>query len=392
MSLSKSELRATLVVSLIFSMRLLGLFILLPVFSLYASEYNHSSAFLAGIAIGSYSLAQAIMQIPMGYLSDKFGRKKIVIFGLILFSTGSLICFYANQINILILGRVIQGLGAISSVGIATLSENTSEENRASAFTIMGIAVGGSFFIGFLAGPYFTSLYSFKSLFILLLTFGIIATFITFLYYPNDLKQSKKVSKISFKYNNKLVQIYLGSFFLSLILSIMLYVFPLIWRDLGTLNEDLFSTYLKIFLPAAIIVYPSIRFFEKIKKVNIAINLGWFFLIVAFLAYILLPSNIYTFYSLGILFFLGSSVFQSLLPSLLSLNVSSDLRATGNGPFYIMNFLGHAVGSIFAGAIYMKDFYFGFDKNFLICIICILLIALWISVGLPKYSIKENSQ
>ena len=162
MSLSKSELRATLVVSLIFSMRLLGLFILLPVFSLYASEYNHSSAFLAGIAIGSYSLAQAIMQIPMGYLSDKFGRKKIVIFGLILFSTGSLICFYANQINILILGRVIQGLGAISSVGIATLSENTSEENRASAFTIMGIAVGGSFFIGFLAGPYFASLYSFK--------------------------------------------------------------------------------------------------------------------------------------------------------------------------------------------------------------------------------------
>ena len=172
----------------------------------------------------------------------------------------------------------------------------------------------------------------------------------------------------------------------------MLYVFPLIWRDLGTLNEDLFSTYLKIFLPAAIIIYPSIRFFEKIKKVNIAINLGWFFLIVAFLAYILLHTNIYTFYSLGILFFLGSSVFQSLLPSLLSLNVSSDLRATGNGPFYIMNFLGHAVGSIFAGAIYMKDFYFGFDKNFLICIICILLIALWVSIGLPKYSIKENSQ
>ena len=77
----------------------------------------------------------------------------------------------------------------------------------------------------------------------------------------------------------------------------MLYVFPLIWRDLGTLNEDLFSTYLKIFLPAAIIIYPSIRFFEKIKKVNIAINLGWFFLIVAFLTYILLPSNIYSFYS-----------------------------------------------------------------------------------------------
>ena len=108
------------------------------------------------------------MQVPMGYLSDKFGRKKIVLFGLLLFIIGSGLCFYADDIISLIIGRIVQGLGAISSVGVATLSENTSEKNRASAFTIMGITVGITFVIGFIAGPFFTTIYSFKSLFILL--------------------------------------------------------------------------------------------------------------------------------------------------------------------------------------------------------------------------------
>ena len=84
MSLTKHELKSTLVVSLIFSLRLMGLFILLPIFSIYASEYNNSSAFLAGIAIGSYSLSQAVMQVPMGYLSDKFGRKNCFVWLIII--------------------------------------------------------------------------------------------------------------------------------------------------------------------------------------------------------------------------------------------------------------------------------------------------------------------
>ena len=204
MSLTKHELKSTLVVSLIFSLRLMGLFILLPIFSIYASEYNNSSAFLAGIAIGSYSLSQAVMQVPMGYLSDKFGRKKIVLFGLLLFIVGSGLCFYADDIIFLIIGRIVQGLGAISSVGVATLSENTSEENRASAFTIMGITVGVTFVIGFIAGPFFTTIYSFQSLFILLFFFGIVASLITFLYYPEDKNKLEQIFSIKISYNHNL--------------------------------------------------------------------------------------------------------------------------------------------------------------------------------------------
>ena len=102
-----------------------------------------------------------------------------------------------------------------------------------------------------------------------------------------------------------------------------------------------------------------------------------------------MPGNIYSLYVLGILFFLGISVFNSILPSLLSLNVSSKMRATGNGPFYIMNFMGHAMGAILAGAIYMKENYYGLDKNIILSIISILIIIIWIKVGLPKYNIKK---
>ena len=102
-----------------------------------------------------------------------------------------------------------------------------------------------------------------------------------------------------------------------------------------------------------------------------------------------MPGNIYSLYVLGILFFLGISVFNSILPSLLSLNVSSKMRATGNGPFYIMNFMGHAMGAILAGTIYMKENYYGLDKNIILSIISIIIIIIWIKIGLPKYNIKK---
>jgi len=389
MYLTKHELKSTLVVSGIFSLRLLGLFVLLPIFSIYASEYNNSSSFLAGIAIGSYSLSQAIMQVPMGYLSDKFGRKKIVLFGLALFVVGSAICFYAIDITILIIGRIIQGLGAISSVGIATLSENTSEERRASAFTIMGISVGFAFVVGFIAGPFISTLYSFKSLFLLLLVLGVIAIIITILYYPIDKNTKNQDFSLKLSYNHSLLQVYMGSFFLSLILSIMLYIYPLTWKNLGANPDELFLIYLKIFLPSVILIYPSVRFFEKIKKIGLVIYSGWAFLIIGFLFYIIFSQNVISLYVLGILFFFGVSVFNSILPSLLSFNVSSKLRATGNGPFYIMNFLGHAVGAILAGTIYMKSEYFGLDKNMILSIFSLAIVILWIRVGLPKYEAKS---
>jgi len=387
MSFSIIEKKATTVVSLILSLRLLGLFMLLPIFSIYATEYSNSNLFLAGVAIGIYSLAQAIMQVPLAYLSDKIGRKKVVLFGLSLFTIGSLICYFSIDINTLIFGRIVQGCGAISSVGVATLSENTTKENRASAFTIVGLSVGIAFVIGFLIGPLVSSIYSFKILFLLLFGFGILAIVTTSIFYPQNIKNvSSHSANDGLKISKNLIKIYCSSFMLSLILSIFLFIYPLIWKVLDGGEKSLSLVYLIIFLPAAILIYPSIRYLEKKNKINHAIRAGWSFLFLGFSYFLLQNQNESTLYVLGILFFLGITIFQSVLPSLLSLYVSDQMRATGTGPYYILSFLGHAVGSITAGYIYSKSSLFSFPSSYGLIFITFIVLTLWTLIGIPSYS------
>jgi len=387
MSFSIIEKKATTVVSLILSLRLLGLFMLLPIFSIYATEYSNSNLFLAGVAIGIYSLAQAIMQVPLAYLSDKIGRKKVVLFGLSLFTIGSLICYFSIDINTLIFGRIVQGCGAISSVGVATLSENTTKENRASAFTIVGLSVGMAFVIGFLIGPLVSSIYSFRILFLLLFGFGILAIITTSIFYPKNIKDiPSHPTNGGLKISKNLIKIYFSSFMLSLILSIFLFIYPLIWKVLDGGEKSLSLVYLIIFLPAAILIYPSIRYLEKKNKINHAIRAGWSFLFFGFSYFLLQNQNESTLYVLGILFFLGITIFQSVLPSLLSLYVSDQMRATGTGPYYILSFLGHAVGSISAGYIYSKGSLFSFPSSYGLIFITFIVLALWTLIGIPSYT------
>ena len=391
MSFTKIEKRATSIVSLILSLRLLGLFMLLPIFSIYAIEYVDSNLFLAGVAIGIYSLAQAIMQVPLAYLSDKIGRKKIVLIGLLLFTIGSLICYFANHINLLIIGRIIQGCGAISSVGVATLSENTSKNNRASAFTIVGLSVGIAFLIGFLIGPIISSIFNFRILFLLLFIFGILAIITTIIFYPNE-KSNKNINSITKKFilNKNLIKIYTSSFILSLILSIFLFIYPLLWKFINIQESSLSVIYIIIFLPAAIFIYPSIRYLERKNEINYSIYFGWAFLFTGFGYFLFSAENQLTLYILGIMFFLGITIFQSILPSLLSLYVSDQLRATGTGPYYLSSFLGHAFGSIFAGYIFSKGMILNLPSSNILIILCTLVLVIWITIGIPKYNNKTN--
>ncbi len=392
MSFSSLEKKSTAIVSLILALRLLGLFMLLPIFSIYAIEYTGSNAFLAGVAIGTYSLAQAIMQIPLAYLSDRIGRKKVVILGLLVFTIGSLICYIANDINLLILGRIVQGRGAISSVGVATLAENTDEKNRASAFTIVGLTVGIAFVVGFLMGPFLSSMFSFRILFLLLFFFGILALITTLMFYPkNKASTGVLTKKINFKPSKAVIGIYSSSFMLSFILSMFLFSYPLMWQELGTSETQLSFVYLIVFLPSALLIYPSIRFLEKISKIDISIKAAWVFLLISFGSFLFIFKGGLSLYVLGIFFFMGSSVFHSLLPSLLSLYISdNNMRATETGPYYLMSFFGHAVGSILAGYIYSGSKYFDFTNHTILIFICLLILACWAYIGIPKHDITKR--
>ena len=147
------EKRVAMSLSAIFASRMLGLFMILPVFAIYAEELDGFSPTLAGLAIGIYGLTQAIFQIPMGLLSDRIGRKPVIIGGLIIFAIGSIVAAMADSISGVIVGRALQGSGAIASAIMALAADLTREEHRIKVMASIGMSIGLSFALALVFGP-----------------------------------------------------------------------------------------------------------------------------------------------------------------------------------------------------------------------------------------------
>jgi Arabinose efflux permease len=152
--MTATEMRASVGLASIFGLRMLGMFLILPVFALYAEHLpggsNHT---MVGLALGAYGLTQAMLQLPFGMASDKFGRKRVIYFGLVLFAIGSFVAASATTIETIILGRVIQGAGAISAAVTALLADSTREEHRTHAMAMIGGTIGVTFAASLVIGP-----------------------------------------------------------------------------------------------------------------------------------------------------------------------------------------------------------------------------------------------
>ncbi|MGH8865939.1 MAG: MFS transporter, partial [Burkholderiales bacterium] len=148
------ELRASVGLAGIFGLRMLGMFIILPVFALYAERLpgGHDHA-LVGLALGAYGLTQACLQVPFGWLSDRWGRKRTIYLGLVIFALGSFLAALAQDITMVILGRMIQGAGAISAAVIALTADLTRDDQRTKAMAIIGMTIGATFALSMVAGP-----------------------------------------------------------------------------------------------------------------------------------------------------------------------------------------------------------------------------------------------
>ncbi|MEX9624795.1 MFS transporter, partial [Proteus mirabilis] len=180
------ERKATWGLGAVFSLRMLGMFMVLPVLTTYGLQLQHATESLIGLAIGIYGLTQAIFQIPFGFFSDKFGRKSMIVFGLIIFIVGSLIAALSDSIYGIIIGRALQGAGAISAAVMALLSDLTREQNRTKAMAFIGISFGITFALALVLGPILTHIFGLQGLFwgIALLAFG--GIMITLITVPNS--------------------------------------------------------------------------------------------------------------------------------------------------------------------------------------------------------------
>jgi len=353
--MSSFEKLLVLKVSLIMTVRMLGLFMLFPVMSVYVGNYESATPFLIGMAIGVYGLTQALFQIPFGYLSDRYGRKPILLIGLLVFFIGSIMAANTSNIIVVVIGRAFQGGGAISAVLMAFLADKVSEENRAKANAFVGFQIGVAFMLSLLIGPIITSRVGLSGLFWVIALLSLIAMLIVL-----SLRQTKsityyKLSLESFKetFTKELLALDFSIFSLHLILAAGFIVMPLIIMENQIVSMiDNWLLYLPAVLLSFLGMIPLIVISEKFKKTKYILLISILLLIVSQIIFFSLNLNFKVFLITLTIFFVAFNTVEALLPSLLSRTASSSKRGLAMGIFSTSQFLGTFIGGAIGGFIY----------------------------------------
>jgi MFS family permease len=378
-SFTRAEIGPVIVVSLISALRLLGIFLILPVFSVYAVHYPEASLAMAGIAFGAYALTQSILQIPLGWASDRWGRKPILLIGLALFGVGSIGCGLAQNIFQLIVARVIQGTGAIGSVALAALADLTRPAVRTQAFTVTGIAIGSAFMIGILGGPLLAASIGLSGLFYVLAALAFSAMVLAAIFFPKKNKSVDKQPAMAFRpilMHGELRPIFIAAFVLSFTLNLFFFTYPLSWTDIGLDRAELWKVYLIIFLPSALLVFPYMRRAERLGRFRMPIMIGWLTAMTGYAVYLVGAQSDLLLYVSGAAFFFGYSLFQPLLPTFLTQRIPQAGRGTATGVYTFFGFIGSSLGGILGGVLIhvypsLPEF------------LGVVLLVLWYFSGLP---------
>ena len=379
-SFSRSEIAPVIVVSLISALRLLGIFLILPIFSAYAVRYPGATITLTGVAFGIYALSQCVFQIPLGWASDRWGRRPVLVIGLALFALGSLGCGLANDIYTLIAARILQGSGAVGSVALAALADFTRPTVRTQAFTITGIAIGSSFMIGVLGGPLLAAHIGLDGLFYVLAGLAFLAMIFAATSFPQAQRPAHEERPMALKpilFERNLRPIYIAAFILSFALNLFFFTYPLSWTAIGLEKAQLWKVYLIIFLPSVLFVFPYMRQAEKRARFRMPILIGWLTATAGYAVYFFGARYSSMLYVSGAAFFFGYSLYQPLLPTFLTQRVPTGGRGTATGVYTFFGFIGSSIGGMLGGALIHIS-------PSLPELVGVLLLALWYFLGLPS--------
>ncbi|RCW99929.1 MFS transporter [Marinomonas foliarum] len=350
------ERRSVSALALIYLFRMLGLFLIMPVISVAADGLSGADAALIGTAIGIYGLTQASLQIPMGMWSDKIGRKRVIVIGLLLFAVGSLICANANDITTLIVGRAVQGAGAIASTLMALLSDVTREQNRTKAMALVGVSIGASFMLSLVLGPWLFALIGLSGLFYLSFALSLLGILLIIFAVPNivqhtfrrDTTPSLTALSLVLK-DSKLRFLNVSVLLLHASLTAMFVTVPsLLIQQFDLPLSEHSLLYLAIMGFAFVGMLPLVIIAEskgKMKGVLIAV------LILLGLSAIALQwaPYLWIFAALLCVYFVGFNSLEAVLPSLVSKLAPVGYRGTAMGVFSTHQFMGSFLGGIGGG-------------------------------------------
>lgn len=353
------ERRASLGLASVYALRMLGLFIILPIFALYAEKLpGGESHFLIGIALGAYGLTQAILQIPAGWLSDRYGRKPIIVIGLLLFAAGSFIAASADDIYWIIAGRVIQGAGAINAAVMALTADLTREEQRTKAMALIGISIGITFSISMVLSPILYRLIGMSGIFSLVgvLAFVSIAVVIWFIPKPGITRfhsdTEANTSKLKEVLRNKdLLRMDFGVFTLHAILMSVFMQIPFILRTAGLDAQHQWQMYLPVMLFAFVLMVPLFVIAERkaMAKQVFLFSIGMAAL--AQLGILFLHESVWGISLALVVFFTAFNVLEAMQPSIVSKISPLAAKGTAMGVFSSVQFLGAFFGSAMGGLL-----------------------------------------
>jgi MFS family permease len=351
------ERRTVAALAGLYCFRMLGLFMVLPLLALYAQDYTGSSAFLLGLALGAYGLAQALLQIPLGMLSDRIGRVPVIVVGLLVFAAGSLWAAQAESIYGVIGGRFMQGAGAIASTVMALLSDLTRDEQRTKAMAIVGMSIGLAFAVALVAGPILASFGGLSAVFNVTAGLAFIGIVIVLFAVPRARQirpthgETGTVPALLLRslFEPALARLNLGIFALHFILMAMFVVLPLVLEDsIGVHRDGHWKVYLPVLALSIAGMATLMIVAERYGRLKNAFLLA--VLAIGVSQWALGGAAGPAVFYLGLwLFFVGFNYLEASLPSLVSKTVYAGGKGTALGVYSSFQFLGAFAGGLGGG-------------------------------------------
>ncbi len=351
------ERRVSITLGAIMGLRMLGLFLILPVFTLYADELYGASALLAGVALGIYGLTQALMQIPFGVLSDRIGRKPVIIVGLLIFAAGSLVAAGAETIFGVIAGRALQGAGAIAAVLSALLADFTRPAQRAKAMAILGVSIGGAFGVAIVAGPVLAAWIGLPGIFLLTAALALVVVPVLWLLVPTPpvtsvASESATTGLREALRDPTLLRLDGGIFTLHLILTALFVVLPLILRDVAGVEPARHGlVYLGVMAASVVGMVPLVMRAAQAAQAVAVLRVA---IVLLALAAVLLCLSSASFWLLLLalwVFFVGFNTLEATLPALVSRAAPAAGRGGALGVYSASQFLGAFCGGVLGGTL-----------------------------------------
>lgn len=385
------EMRSVAALSSIYALRMIGLFMILPVFALYAEHLDGVTPLLVGVAIGAYGLTQAVLSIPFGMISDRLGRKPVIVFGLLIFAIGSVVAAVADHIYAVILGRALQGAGAISGVVMALTSDLTREEHRLKAMAVIGMSIGVSFAVSLILGPVLDRWIGVDGIFWLTGALALTGIAVVQLRVPTPVhsRHHRDTEPVPAMFKNvlldgQLLRLNFGILILHMVLTATFVVMPLALRDIaGLAAGHHWYVYLPVMVLGMVLMVPFIILAEakrRMKQVFIGAILT---LAAAVLALAAWHDSVAAIVAALLMYFAAFNLLEASLPSLVAKMVTADRKGTAMGVYTASQFLGAFLGGVLGGWLHGEH---GIGAVFIGCaVLALLWFLVAASMESPRY-------